>query len=191
MADPAPAPAPPQTSSAPPASLGPESWYDRITRRKFVVNVGWGIFGVYIAGALGATLRFMFPNVLYEPPSTFKVGRPEDYTVGTVSEKWLKEYRTWVIRNQKGIYAVWARCTHLGCTPRWFSNENRFRCPCHGSNYNIEADVIAGPAPKPMYRCKIWLDDDGIINVDKGVGVILSTTDPVKRTKEPYFLEYA
>ena len=51
--------------------------------------------------------------------------------------------------------------------------------------------MIAGPAPKPMYRCKIWLDNDGIINVDKGVGVILSTTDPAKRTKEPYFLEYA
>ena len=191
MADPAPAPAPPQASSAPPASPAPESLYDRITRRKFVVNVGWGIFGVYIAGALGGTLRFMFPNVLYEPPSTFKVGRPEDYTVDTVSEKWLKEYRTWVIRNRKGLYAVWARCTHLGCTPRWFSNENRFRCPCHGSNYNIEAEVIAGPAPKPMYRCKIWLDKDGIINVDKGVGVILSTTDPAKRTKAPYFLEYA
>lgn len=176
------------TPPAAPSPLAPETFYEKVTRRKFVVNVGWGLFAAFVAGALGAVQRYLFPNVLYEPSSHFKVGRPEEYTPNTVSEKWLKDFRTWVIRDAGGIYAVWARCTHLGCTPRWFSNEGRFRCPCHGSNYNIKADVIAGPAPRPMYRCKIWIDEQGVINVDKAVGVLLSTTDDAKRYKTPYYL---
>ena len=182
MADPA-APAPTTVPAL------PETFEQRVTRRKFIVNAGWGIFAAFAAGAGGALNRFLFPNVLYEPVSQFKAGKPSDYpTADTVSEKWLKDYRTWIIRDAGGLYAVWARCTHLGCTPRWFSNEHRFRCPCHGSNYNIMADVIAGPAPRPMNRCKIWLDSDGIINVDKGVGVLLSTTNETIRHKPPYYL---
>lgn len=167
----------------------PETLYEKVTRRKFVVNVGWGIFGAYVAGALAATARFMFPNVLYEPETHFKVGKPSDYTANTVSEKWLKDFRTWVVRDDHGIYAIWARCTHLGCTPRWFSNEHRFRCPCHGSNYNIKGEVIAGPAPRPMFRCKIWLDEKGEINVDRGVGVIKSTLVDAVRLKPPYYIK--
>jgi len=169
---------------------GPETFYEKVTRRKFVVNVGWGIVAAYGAAIFGALNRYLFPNVLYEPNTQFKVGKPSEYpTPDTVSEKWLKEYRTWIVRDKGGIYAVWARCTHLGCTPRWFGNEHRFRCPCHGSNYNIKADVIAGPAPRPMNRCKIWLDDKGIINVDKGI--LLSTTDDGRRLKAPFYLPVA
>ena len=170
---------------------GPETFHDKVTRRKFVVNVGWGIIAAYGAAVFGALNRFLFPNVLYEPETRFKVGKPSDYTPNTVSEKWLKDFRTWIVRDAGGIYAIWARCTHLGCTPRWFSAEHRFRCPCHGSNYNMKADVIAGPAPRPMFRCKIWLDEHGEINVDKGVGVLLSTTDDSRRTKAPYYIKLA
>src|SRR5689334_7244256 len=148
------------------APAGPETFYEKVTRRKFIVNVGWGIVAAYGAAIFGALNRYLFPNVLYEPNTKFKAGKVADYsTPNTVSEKWLKEYRTWIVHEQTtvngkardGIYAIWARCTHLGCTPRWFGNEHRFRCPCHGSNYNIKADVIAGPAPRPMNRCKIWV----------------------------------
>ncbi len=179
--------------SAPlPAAGGtaPESFEQRVTRRKFIVNVGWGLVAAFGAGFAGVLNRYLFPNVLYEPASLFKAGKPSDYpTPNTVSEKWLKDFRTWLIRDDHGIYAVWARCTHLGCTPRWFSNEHRFRCPCHGSNYNIKAEVIAGPAPRPMYRCKVWLDDEGVINVDKGVGVLLSTTNDKLRLNPPYYIK--
>lgn len=179
----------PVAPAAPPPS-GPETFEQKVTRRKFIVNVGWGIIAAFGAGFAGVLNRYLFPNVLYEPVSQFKAGKPSEYpTPDSVSDKWLREYRTWIVRDKEGIYAVWARCTHLGCTPRWFSNEHRFRCPCHGSNYDIKADVIAGPAPRPMNRCKIWLDDDGVINVDKAV--LLSTTVDATRTKPPYYLKVA
>src|SRR3954469_19103062 len=144
---------PPVQPSSP--TQTPPSASQDISRRSFL-KLGWAAFLGFLAASAGATLKFIFPNVLYEPPETFKAGRPEDYAEG-VSLRWTKAQRVWMIRNTSGIYAMWARCTHLGCTPNWFQAENRFRCPCHGSNYTVGGDVIAGPAPKPLYRCGIRL----------------------------------
>lgn len=138
-----------------------------ISRRSFL-KLGWGALLGFIASGAGATLRFIFPNVLYEPPQTFKAGFPEEYPLG-VSTRWAKEQRVWIVHSEEGIYALWARCTHLGCTPNWFQAESRFRCPCHGSNYTTQGDVIAGPAPKPLYRCGIRLLASGEILIDKSV----------------------
>ena len=40
------------------------------------------------------------------PPSTFKAGLPSDYVIRRVSEKYLREYRTWIIRTNAGFYAI-------------------------------------------------------------------------------------
>jgi cytochrome b6-f complex iron-sulfur subunit len=176
-------------ADVPAAASAAPSLEERLTRRKFVVNVGWGIFWAYIAGAIAATARYLFPNVLYEPVTQFKAGPLADLVPNTVSEKWLKEHRTWIVHDGKGVYAMWARCTHLGCTPRWFSNEGRFRCPCHGSNFNLQGDVIAGPAPRPLFRGKISVDERGILIVDMSVGAIKSSRDPNVRENAPYYLK--
>ncbi len=156
-----------------------------ISRRSFL-KLGWGAFLAFLAASAGATLRFIFPNVLYEPPETFKAGKPEDYSQG-VSTRWTKAQRVWIVRNDQGIYAIWARCTHLGCTPNWFQAENRFRCPCHGSNYTPQGDVIAGPAPKPMYRCAIRLLPSGELLVDKSI----LENRLVLREKSQFFVAFA
>ena len=44
-------------------------------------------------------------------------------------------------------YGINAVCTHLGCVVPWNGNENKFICPCHGSQYNDEGKVVRGPAP--------------------------------------------
>src|SRR6202142_2191693 len=155
-----------------------------ISRRSFL-KLGWGAFLGFLASSAGATLRFIFPNVLYEPPQTFKAGKPEDYPLG-VSTRFTKEQRVWVVRVEDGIYVLWARCTHLGCTPNWFQAENRFRCPCHGSNYTTGGDVIAGPAPKPLYRCAVRLLPSGDLLVDKSI----LEDRPGLREKTQFFVKY-
>jgi cytochrome b6-f complex iron-sulfur subunit len=44
-------------------------------------------------------------------------------------------------------YGINSICTHLGCVVPWNSSENKFICPCHGSQYNAEGKVVRGPAP--------------------------------------------
>ena len=49
-----------------------------------------------------------------------------------------------------GNYGINAICTHLGCVVQWNSGENKFICPCHGSQYDPEGAVVRGPAPLPL-----------------------------------------
>jgi len=141
-----------------------------VDRRGFInwVVTGWLAMTASLVAGLSATGRFMFPNVLTEPPSSFKVGFPDDFAVGKVDERFKEKYRIWVVRNDTEIYALSGICTHLGCTPNWLEAENKFKCPCHGSGFYISGQNFEGPAPRPLERVKIVLADDGQILVDKG-----------------------
>ena len=54
-----------------------------------------------------------------------------------------------IVKEDKTIenYGLVAVCTHLGCVVPWNKAENKFMCPCHGSQYNNEGKVVRGPAP--------------------------------------------
>jgi len=156
-----------------------------ITRKNFLW-AGWGALSAFFATSAAATARFFIPNVLYEPSQQFNAGAAKEFPMG-VSTLWFKRQRVWVVRTEKGFYTLWARCTHLGCTPNWFADQNRFRCPCHGSNYTTAGDVIAGPAPKPLFRCKVDISPTGDLLVDKAV----IEDRPGLREKAPYFADFA
>jgi cytochrome b6-f complex iron-sulfur subunit len=159
-----------------------------------------------VLGSLGAgTLafgRFMYPRVLYEPNTVVKLGKPADYRVNEVSEKWIKDYRLWLVRVQDGFFALYAKCTHLGCTPRWLGAENKFKCPCHGSGYrgidesqglpNITGINFEGPAPRPLERVKIGLAEDGQLQVDYNIVFRQEMTDATKNWIAPdAFVKFA
>ncbi|MEW5874883.1 MAG: Rieske (2Fe-2S) protein [Candidatus Zixiibacteriota bacterium] len=141
----------------------------RYSRRSFLAKVGWmGIFsflGVMFVG----TLRYMFPRVLFEPSPIFRAGFPEEYLPGTVSTRWMKDYRVWVIRDTDRIYALLAICTHLGCTPRWLEKEDKFKCPCHGSGFYRSGINFEGPAPRALERLKIARAESGEIIIDRSI----------------------
>lgn len=158
----------------------PEGFSPEVTRRGLLA-AGWAAFVGVIVASAAATARFMLPNVLYEPSQRFKMGKVKDLPLGVTV---VKENRVWVVREEKGVYAFWSRCTHLGCTPNWFPAESRFRCPCHGSNFNLEGDVIAGPAPKPLWRVAVSVDPDGDLVVDKS----LMENRPGLRTGPDYYV---
>lgn len=54
-----------------------------------------------------------------------------------------------IVKEDKSLadFGINAVCTHLGCVVPWNANENKFMCPCHGSQYNSEGKVVRGPAP--------------------------------------------
>jgi cytochrome b6-f complex iron-sulfur subunit len=154
-----------QTLTQPIAETG-NLW---MTRRNFLSRAGWVAFFSFVGTMLLGSLRFMFPRVLFEPSTVFKAGFPGDYPVGTVSTKWVKDYRTWIVRTDKGFYAIFAQCTHLGCTPRWLEAEGKFKCPCHGSGFTMEAVNFEGPAPRPLERVQIALAEDGQLLIDTSI----------------------
>jgi len=110
-------------------------------------------------------VRFFLPRSIFEPSSVFRIGSPNDYALG-VDTKWQQQYRIWVTRTSDRLFVIFARCTHLGCTPDWKASENKFKCPCHGSGYDSEGINFEGPAPRPMDRAKVELDAEGQIKVD-------------------------
>jgi cytochrome b6-f complex iron-sulfur subunit len=170
--------APPAKPPAKPVAQTPKE----PTRRNFLVVATLALFGSWFATAwttftlsmIGMTLgtvRFMFPNVLSEPPSTFKAGDASNYEENKVDDK-FKDIGAWIIRSkdERGrdiIYALSTTCTHLGCTPNWLEGEKKFKCPCHGSGFKITGVNFEGPAPRPLERYAIKKTDDGQIIVDK------------------------
>jgi cytochrome b6-f complex iron-sulfur subunit len=149
--------------AAPPAAAG-------LTRRGFFswAAVGWVGFTAAIGGCMAAFNRFMFPNVLFEPPTRFKVGRPEDFPAGVVDERFKETRGVWVVNQDGRLYALIAICTHLGCPPNWLAEQNKFKCPCHGSGYYKNGVNFEGPTPRPLERASISVDpQDGQLVIDK------------------------
>jgi len=143
------------------AAVGPENTEVDQRRRRLV----WAGVAAFLAAWFLAFFRFFLPRTLFEPSTKFKIGYPSDYGLG-VTEKWLQAYRIWVDRTPDRLFVIYARCTHLGCTPDWKAAENKFKCPCHGSGYDSEGVNFEGPAPRPMDRAEIELAPDGQILVD-------------------------
>jgi cytochrome b6-f complex iron-sulfur subunit len=128
------------------------------------LSVTGGLFSLGLA-------RYMFPNVLAEPPSRFKVGFKEGFPAGKVETKFVPQYGVWVVngefQGQQQIYALKTVCTHLGCTPNWLEAEQKFKCPCHGSGFYKDGINFEGPAPRPLERYAIRIADDGQLEIDK------------------------
>jgi nitrite reductase/ring-hydroxylating ferredoxin subunit len=61
--------------------------------------------------------------------------------------------KTGVFRDEDGtVHAVSMRCTHLGCLVKFNDAERSWDCPCHGSRFDVDGAVLAGPATKPLER---------------------------------------
>lgn len=140
------------------------------SRRNIFRRFGWIGIVIISFSSFIATLRFFFPRVLFEPPSKFKIGKPSEYAMGSVSMRYKSKYRIWIVRKEDGhIYCLHAKCTHLGCTPNWLGAQNKFKCPCHGSGFYSSGENFEGPAPRPLDRFKMILGDDGQLIVDKSI----------------------
>jgi cytochrome b6-f complex iron-sulfur subunit len=152
------------------------------TRRSFFASVNAKIVGsslalgfaslavTHVLWALGLA-RFMFPNILTEPPTRFKVGFPDVLGLGQVDERFKAQFGVWIVKaeyeGQPQIFAIKSVCTHLGCTPNWLEAEQKFKCPCHGSGFYKDGVNFEGPAPRPLERYAIRVSDDGQLEVDK------------------------
>ncbi len=137
-----------------------------MSRRYFLEIVGGGAIGVVGVGSAVLTVQYLSPNVLHEPSLRFKAGLVQDFPPESVTL--IANQKSYVVRATEGyFYAMSAICTHLGCITNWKSDESVIVCPCHGSKFDTQGNVIAGPAPGALPRYSIVLEDKGHLVVDK------------------------
>jgi cytochrome b6-f complex iron-sulfur subunit len=77
------------------------------------------------------------------------------------SENWVKD--------SDGSYwlALYQVCVHLGCKVPYRDDCNSFKCPCHGSHYNVDGEYLDGPAPRSLDRFALTFDSGNVV-VDTG-----------------------
>lgn len=139
-----------------------------MNRRSFLTWGTGGLAALWSTAAvgMGAVVRYLMPDVYYEPPQAFKIGEPGDFPFGAPT--FLPEEKIFIFRDkEKGFAVANAVCTHLGCTVNYYSNDGKFHCPCHGSVFGPEGQVLGGPAPRPLEWLEVTLARDGQLRVDK------------------------
>ena len=178
-----------------------------IDRRQFLTIIGWGGIVTFTGLSVYGSIRFMFPTVLYEPPTTFRLNRPESYLMGS-TEVFLenaarlfinqdKALKAFIVRNERGIFALAALCRYEGCTLDPVSDIKMLKCPCCGSLYDLEGNIHRGPSEQTLWRLKIGQEPvSGEIVVDvtmrqdltpkkAGVGYFVERSE---RELKPFFL---
>jgi cytochrome b6-f complex iron-sulfur subunit len=139
-----------------------------VSRRGFFqLTLGWLAGSFAIGATAAAAVRFLVPNVLFEPSQRFKAGRPEDYADGSVT--FLEDERVFLVRQGNTFRCLSAVCTHLGCTVNRAGQG--YHCPCHGSVFDDQGSVKSGPAPRALEWFAVTMSRDNRLVVDKDLRV--------------------
>ncbi|MDM7954687.1 MAG: cytochrome b6-f complex iron-sulfur subunit [Cyanobium sp. CZS 25K] len=131
-------------------------------RRQFMNLLTFGAVTGVALGALYPVVRYFIPP--REAGSSGGAVALDDLGIPIVASGWLASHLegdrslvqglkgdpTYLIIEGEGAIGLNAICTHLGCVVPWNSSENKFICPCHGSQYDPEGAVVRGPAPLPL-----------------------------------------
>ena len=87
--------------------------------------------------------------------------RPIKFNINDVAYIPLENYGGWILHPSENILIVnddgdlkafGSTCTHTGCTRDWVTPNENFHCGCHGSEFNFDGEVVAGPAQTPLTR---------------------------------------
>ena len=151
---------------------------NNISRRDFL-NIVWGAAGAIAVTELGLTgLRFLSPRTTEgEFGGLFNLGGPDQYPPGSVTP--VEAGRFYLVRLEDGgLLAIYRRCTHLGCAVPYDQATGQFVCPCHGSAFTADGDVLNAPAPRPLDLFTLSINDEGEILVDTGKAIERDHPDP-------------
>ena len=141
----------------------------RPSRRDFLSLAWRGALWATLGASLVALGRFLgfAQSVASEPPVIFTLDRPETYPSGAFTS--VADGRAFIGHDARGLYAISATCTHLGCLVQ--QRDAGFACPCHASRFDAGGAVVQGPAQRPLARAGLSLDGEGrvVLNLTQEV----------------------
>jgi cytochrome b6-f complex iron-sulfur subunit len=155
-----------------------------ISRRGFL-NIALAAGGAIAIGeTLFVGLRFLAPKATDGAfGGEFNLGAYDQFPLASVTP--VEAGRVYLVRLQDGGFlAVYRRCTHLGCSVPYDPSIQQFVCPCHGSEFTMEGDVLTAPAPRPLDIFPLSITDTG--------EVVINTRNPIERGQtDPAQIVYA
>src|SRR5256714_2460447 len=122
-------------------------------------------------GARPGNFRIGQAGVFYnQPAKTYVVHLDKDTDFlmqgATLSDQLAAET---ILKDSDGSYwiALYQRCVHLGCTVPFRDDCVSFKCPCHGSHYNVDGEYLDGPAPRSLDRFALSFQGEDVV-IDTG-----------------------
>ncbi len=144
---------------------------DGVSRRDFLGLASFWTAVLSFLAVMGGIFRIRKATVHYEESRKFKIGKPDEFPIGTV--KVLAEKNVFIFAGNDGLHAISNVCTHLGCIVA--AVDWGFQCPCHGSKFDKSGKVIGGPAPRPLPWLEVSRHVDGNLVVDASKEVKMGT----------------
>lgn len=136
------------------AALGGNDADGEMSRREFL-NYAWlATLGILTVEFSAVTLMFAMPRL---GPGEFggpvPIGSVDTLPMDTEgSPAPYNRSKFWWVNTAEGTLAIYKVCTHLGCIYDWKPAENKYICPCHGSQFQRDGTFIQGPAPRNLDR---------------------------------------
>jgi len=133
--------------------------------RRLFLQISFSASGLLTLGGLLKYLGYQSESSAAQ--STFTLDKPSTYSIGSTT--YVTPARAWIFRDDKGLYALSMICPHLGCTVE--RREGDYLCPCHGSRFLQNGDVVNGPADRGLNYIQLTLTADGKVqaHTDKTV----------------------
>lgn len=130
-----------------------------LSRRDFLKLIRNGF--LYLSGILtfGGLLRFLSYESETKRQTDFDLGSVDNYPPGSRTS--IPEIPALLIHAESGFTALSLTCTHLGCTLE--QDQTGFVCPCHGSSFDADGNVIHGPAINALQVLRVEVTNDGKI----------------------------
>ena len=163
-------------------------------RRRALLRFGFfGALGLAATETLAVVVPFIRVNRILGLGNPVAVGTRAQvldlFTATNDRPILFREGRFFLLHAPGGIIAAYRKCTHLGCAVPWSDAEDRFHCPCHGSEYDKRtAVVLKNPAPRPLQLFHIAENSEGQLIVDTNP---LHVIDRTKDDWDPAVIEIA
>lgn len=132
----------------------------KMNRREFL-NFAWlASLGFLMVNTAGMTYLFAMPRFKEgEFGGVFTIGNASELPEAGSAPVNYPKVKLWLSNTDQGVMALYKVCTHLGCLYNWNDQEDKFICPCHGSEFEENGEYLAGPAPRSLDRFVVQLVD--------------------------------
>ncbi|MGD2162766.1 MAG: ubiquinol-cytochrome c reductase iron-sulfur subunit [Anaerolineales bacterium] len=146
-----------------------------VNRREFLATTTWAIGALLGAGFIIPAVAYVVGPALQEQESAewIPLGSPGKIELGTPTlfKARVERQTGWIVNQEEiSVYvltqdgrefiAMSNICTHLGCRVRWIEDRDQFFCPCHNGIFDEQGSVVSGPAPKPLDRFEVKVEEE-------------------------------